>query len=164
MNKKLSLVLIVLLSACSYSPVYKHTKESVAQVEVGIIKMLSVKRLAGERRVAQLVNKRLSQVFVAGESSKYTLSADIEESETTLAILRDATEDRLELSLEAVLVLKNEEGEEIFNKDLSSTAPYNVETSPYGTEAGKDRARKSAAISLAEEIITQVNYFLYTQR
>ncbi|MFT7144110.1 MAG: hypothetical protein ACI8QY_000158 [bacterium] len=164
MKKTYIFVLALLLTACGYSPIYQHTKDAVQQVQVGTIVMTSITRSAGERRIAQLADKRLSQVFIAGDNALYTLSAEIEESTNTLAVLRDATEDRLEVVLNTDIFLKNKAGKEVFLRNLSATAPYNVETSPYGTEAGKDRARKSATIYLTEEIIKQVNYYLYNQK
>tara|TARA_R110000868_G_scaffold218576_1_gene468990 strand:+ start:136239 stop:136733 length:495 start_codon:yes stop_codon:yes gene_type:complete len=164
MKKIISLIVVLSLCACGYSPVYKQTKELVESVQVREVRMVDIIRSAGERRVAQLTNKRLSQVFIAGEDSAYKLDITIEETKNTLAVLRDATEDRLEIVLQAELTLYNTAGEKVFERSLSAEAPYNVETSPFGTDSGKDRARKSAAISLAEEVIHQVNYFMYTQK
>lgn len=162
MNKWI-LSAVLVLSACGYSPVYEKTAKTFTQVSVGSVQVAQDQKLPGERRVAQLVERRLTQIFTASEASAYTLNVFLDEDRRTLAVLRDATEDRFEVTLRARIHLQNNAGEKVFVKDIVSSAPYNVESSPYGTEAGKDRARQSAAESISAEVIKNVNFYLHSQ-
>lgn len=161
--KKLLLVSALVLSACGYTAVYEKTASHMQQVYIGNVQVAMNERLPGERRVAQLVNRRLSQVFTGVEGDAYTLNLHMEETRRTLAVLRDATEDRFEVILTGRIELLNAEGQVIFSKDLVASAPYNVESSPYSTEAGKDRARQSAAESLSRDAIQSISFFLHGQ-
>lgn len=162
--KKLIIASALFLSACGYTAVYEKTASQIQNVHVGSVKVAANERLPGERRVAQLVNRRLSQVFTGVEGDAYTLNIHMEEDRRTLAVLRDATEDRFEVIINAEVELLNAEGDVVFARDLVSSAPYNVETSPYSTEAGKDRARQSAAESLSTDAIQSISFFLHGQK
>lgn len=163
--KILILITTLMLSACGYSPIYESTAQYVSQVAIEKVVVAQDKKLPGERRVAQLVNRRLSQVFTGGlEGGAYRLNLYLDEDRRTLAILRDATEDRFEVRVTARIELLDIDGKMIYTKDLTSSAPYNVESSPYSTDAGKDRARKSAAESLSAEVIQNINFFLHEQK
>lgn len=154
-----------MLSACGYSPIYETTSEFVSQVAIEKVEIGQDSKLPGERRVAQLVNRRLSQVFTSSlENSPYRLNLYLNEDRRTLAVLRDATEDRFEVRVSARIELKDSNGKNVYIRELTSSAPYNVESSPYSTDAGKDRARKSAAESLSAEVIQNVNFFIHEQQ
>jgi len=164
MIKKILLVSALVLSACGYTAVYEKTAHQMQQVYIGKVQVAMNDRLPGERRVAQLVNRRLSQVFTGVEGDPYTLNLSMEEGRRTLAVLRDSTEDRFEVALSGRVDLVDSKGVTVFTKNVVSSAPYNVESSPYSTEAGKDRARQSAAESLTTDVIQSISFFLHGQK
>lgn len=163
--KKIILLSTLVLSACGYNSVYQKTSGFMHQVSVGEVVVAQNKKLPGERRIAQLIHRQLSQVFNANsQDTLYTLNIHLEEDRRTLAVLRDATEDRFEVTVEADIELLDDNGKVVFTKNIYSSAPYNVESSPYSTEAGKDRARQSAAETLSTEVLQYINFFLHDQK
>lgn len=162
--KKFVLSLCVALAACGYSPVYKTSKEGFSEVYVANVTSYLEKGSVGERRVAQMTAKRLEQMFYGNVNAPYHLYLQVEERRTTLAVLRDATEDRFSLLLRGELELRDHNGKTLLNRVVDARAPYNVEDSPYSTDVGRDRARQSASIVLADEAAFAVNQFLFTQK
>lgn len=155
-------LLAVALSACAgYAPLYGEKGEVLKHVQVADVRVENPDRLPGERRIAQLVRTRLNQAFTGKNADKLTVVLD--EDSTALAINRDATEERLQLTLQAEIMLESSTGDLIYRGDLATTAPYNVEASPFGTDAGRTQARESAARALAEEIIRRVAH-VYSQK
>lgn len=154
-------VLGLVLAACSgYSPLYKSLEgQGLADVHVRNIAMQEVKRAAGERRVAQLVTQKLMRRFSGAEHAPYVLDMAIEEVLSTIAVRRDATDQRFSLQLNGRIYLYRGE-EKVMDVILSTSAAYNVEDSPYGTEAGRERARQSAASTLSDEVLLQVARYL----
>jgi len=165
---KLSTILLaatVSLTGCmGYSSLYKQTSEDIGNVYVGNVSVVSLGIKAGERRVAQLVHQRLRYSFHAAEESQYVLSAKIREDNVTLAVRRDATDQRLQLNLSAEVMLHDAEGKEVFKTTIGASAPYNVEDSPFGTDAGREQARTSAARTLGDEVTYRVIRFLHSSK
>jgi LPS-assembly lipoprotein len=148
------------LAACGYKPIYRALDgQGLADVSIRQVAMTTGQRAAGERRVAQLVNQRLMRRFSGGENARYKMDVSIEEVLSTIAVRRDATDQRYALLLNGRVFLYR--GDElVMDVILTTNAPYNVEDSPYGTESGRDRARQSAANTLADEILLRVTRYL----
>lgn len=158
--KKLITSLAILLTGCSgYTALYQDAGETIDQVVVGQVSMREIERNVGQRRVAQLVSQNLRKMFMASDG-KYDLKIIIEESTSSLAVQRDATDLRLQLSLQAETFLVDQNGKEIYKDFISSSASYNVEDSPFGTDAGRDFARSAAAQKLSDEITYKIAIFL----
>jgi hypothetical protein len=145
------------LTACSYQPLYSIIKEDMAQVAVGEVKMKIVTHKVGERRASQVVYKKLAQ-SLNGDGS-YRVNVAITESISTLAVRRDATDQRLELNLTGDVTINDDSGKVLFKTDMTSSVAYNVEDTPFATDAGKERAKTAAAIALSGEIIRTVTLY-----
>lgn len=152
----------MILSGCfGYEPLYSQGGHVVADVRVGDIVMDEIDRGFGERRSAQLVAQRLNRIFVAGEGAPYTLNMSLREEKTTLALERDATEQRLQFDLIADMKLKDAENNVVFQTSMETSAPYNVEDTPFGTDSGRERARSSAVKVIADEAVHRVSFYFY---
>ncbi len=147
-----------LLGACAgYTPLYLETARQDAAVEVGEVRMDEAEINVGERRPAQLVYRRMKQAFPGRETAPpHVLDITIREDISTLAVRRDASDQRLQLNLTADVTLSDTEGKQVFQAAITRSAAYNVESSPFGTDSGKDRARNSAADALSDEIIQRI--------
>ncbi|MBI1363800.1 MAG: hypothetical protein GC134_07420 [Proteobacteria bacterium] len=161
----LALCATLLLTACAgYSPLYKSLEgDGLADVYVRHIAMQQVKRAAGERRVAQLMTQRLMRRFSGGPEAPYALEISVEEVLSTIAVRRDATDQRYNLQLNGRVYLFKD-GEKVLDEILSTSAAYNVEDSPYSTESGRDRARQSASNTLSDEVLLRVSRYLADPR
>lgn len=147
-------IFALFLTACGYQPLYSVVQEDMSKVGVGIVRMGKVTHKAGERRASQVVYKELAQ-SLNGDGS-YKVNVDITESVSTLAVRRDATDQRLELNLRGDIKVKDTADNIIFKTDLTSSVAYNVEDEPFATDAGKERAKTAAAIALSDEILRVV--------
>jgi hypothetical protein len=148
--------LSIFLTGCGYSPLYAPAVGStgLAPVQVGTVAMAKVETQPGQRLVAQEVAQRLKQAYP--EANGTTMSVEIAESTTALALERTATVRRAEITLTGMVRLVDAAGTEQLNVSLSAVAPYNVENNPFSTESGKSFARQIAARNLADTIIRRV--------
>lgn len=162
--KKLACVLsAVMLTGCfGYQPMYAKKSGDLSRVYVEKVTVSQEEESMGkgQRRVAQLMNRSLKEVF-NNNSGDLSLLVDVHENENALAIQRDATEERLELILTVTATLMNNEtGKEDLRSVFDVISHYNIQETPYATESGVERARKSAASSAAEEVVHRVSLFL----
>jgi hypothetical protein len=156
-NMKFLVIFSLFLAACGYKPLYTAIQEDMSKVTVGEVKMKKVTHKVGERRVSQVVHKKLAQ-SLNGDGS-YKVDVAITESVSTLAVRRDATDQRLELNLTGDVRVYDEVGQVVFKTDLTSSVAYNVEDTPFATDAGKERAKTAAAIALSDEILRTITLF-----
>ena len=160
--RNLALIGTLFVSACAgYTALYDMPAESVVVAKVAMEK---VEKNVGERRVAQRVSQRLRRAF-PDEVAAYRLETYIEETQSTLAVRRNATVERSQVNLAADVLLFKEDGstQPIFQATLSAASAYNVESSPYSTEAGRVFARQAAADTLGDEIVRMVKRVLVQQ-
>ncbi|MDD9912394.1 MAG: hypothetical protein OXR68_04195 [Alphaproteobacteria bacterium] len=162
MKKALLTTTLFLASCGGYTALYQPEQET--QVTVGTIQMESAARNVGERRVAQRVNQRLRRMFT-GTDQAYRLDVNIDESTSTLAVRRDATVARAQLSLDGDINLyQTDKADPVFSTTVTASAAYNSENTPYSTESGKTFARQQAADALADEIARVVWLALREQK
>ncbi len=163
MKKFIFLTSFALTACTGYQPLYQQTK-ALPGVVVGSVEMAQIEYNPGERRVAQKVAQQLNRFFKGGSANDLTLNISIHETINELAVRRDATVERSQVNLQASITLLDIEGKSVFNTKLTSTSAYNVEDTPYSTEAGKVFARESAANTLTDKIAERVQYFLRFQQ
>ena len=131
----------ILTGCLGYQAVYKQP-EVYREVAVGTVQMTDAQRLAGERRVAQQVRWRLEEFYQGHiNEAEYTFDVFIKEETTTLAVRRDASDQRLQLTLQAEVKIRGADAKEQTFSVVTSSAAYNVEDTPYGTESGRERAQ-----------------------
>lgn len=144
-----------LLWACGYTPLYEPATgaaNAAQYLQIGDVTMQQVDNNVGERRVAQTVAQRLKLYFPNVGAGMDTAAVTISQTTSTLAVQPTATVSRAQINLIAYLNLANAEGKPLVAARLTSTAPYNVENTPYSTESGKTFAQLTAARNLADEI------------
>lgn len=160
--KKFVVALSLFTVSCGYSPLYPSIQKDMEKVTVGEVRMKTVAHKVGERRVAQVVNRKLAQSLDG--NGEYVVNVAIEESVATLAVRRDATDQRLELNLLGdINIIEASSGKTIFEHSLTTSVAYNVEDAPFATDAGKERARTSAAIALSNEIMRSISLYFRQQ-
>ncbi len=159
---KVLLVIPFLAGCMGYKPLYEQASAArTEQVQLGVVEMTELEEGVGARRAAQQVRQELLRVFPL-QGGDYTLNIAIRERVGTLAVRRDATDQRLELRLRGQVRLENAAGERLLVFSASTEAAYNVGTSPYATDAGKVQARRTASRALSEEVALRVRRYLAT--
>lgn len=157
---------VLLLAACGYTPLYAPNMgaaQAAQKAQVGEVTMAKTAKNVGERRVAQLVSQRLQLAFPHQSADADTITVDILEDTSTLALSTTAATRRAQINLEGTVIITTPQGKQILNTKLTTTAPYNVENTPYATESGKTYARLNAARTLADEITRRLALFYRTQ-
>lgn len=165
MRRAVFLTLPLLFSACGYTPLYapgEGAATASARAQIGDVSMAHVEYNVGERRVAQTVSQRLQLAFPNQGADMDTVTVRITEETSTLAVEQTATIQRAQINLKGEAEIHSAEGKTLLKATVNTSAAYNVESTPYGTEAGKTSARLTAARNLADEITRRLALFYRT--
>lgn len=155
-------ILASFLVSCAYQPLYApvNGQTLASKVQVGTVQMDRFEEQnVGQRRTAQIMDWRLRQDLPGSGGALDTLSVNIHEEASALALRRTSLVERESLTLTAHVELQDATGKKLFATDVSNNTAYNVETTPYATESGKTFARETAARNVAEEILRRLNLF-----
>lgn len=158
-----SLISLGVTGCFGYNPLYHSIQSTFSDVKVEKVEMDVVEYRSTDRRSAQMLAQRLSQTFTGENTQDYFVSVLLTEEKNTLAVARDASDERLELSIWATVKLKDTQDQVVFQTRVEASAPYNIEDSPYATESGKERARLSAINVLSDEIVHRLSFYFYNQ-
>jgi hypothetical protein len=162
--RTLGLAAATTLASCGYTPLYAPASgggTAASKVQIGTVEVAQTTKNLGQRRTAQTVEQELKLSFPNSGTEMDTATIFVQETASTLAIERTAIVQREQLDLTGELTLTNANGEPLLKTALYTSAPYNVEDSPYSTETGKSFARTTAARNLATEISRRL-YLYYS--
>jgi LPS-assembly lipoprotein len=149
------------LAGCGFRPLYGDvagavTAEELAAVDINLI----------ANREGQIVrNRLLTRMQPRGPvlPARYQLDVDLRESRMGLAVQRDETATRTNITVTADVVLTDlATGEIGLVQSVSSYASYDTLTAEYATLSAERDARERALRDLADRIATLVA--LYLQR
>ncbi|MBI1308560.1 MAG: hypothetical protein GC129_01700 [Proteobacteria bacterium] len=160
-------LLPLLLAACGYTPLYapgKGAAEAPTQIQIGTVEMEKAAINVGQRRPAQVVSQQLQLDYPNQGSGMDTANVTIEESTSTLAMQQTSALQRAQINLTGKLFIVDAGGKPLLRADMSTSAAYNVEDTPYSTESGKTFARLTAARTLAEELSRRIALFYRTRQ
>lgn len=153
----------VLLSGCfGYQPIYNKKNADFSRVHVEHVSAFQKEDYIGKgkRRTAQVMNRKLKELLTS-KSAEFALTVQLEEDENALAVQRDATVERVELTSYIEMTLHRQStGEEVFKTAFDVLSYYNIQDTPFATEASLERARLTAAEGAAEEVIHRLSMFL----
>lgn len=165
------------LVSCGYTPLYapgEGAAEAAQYVQIGEISMGTVKATyatgmndehnLGHRRIAQTVSQQLKLDFPAAGPEADVLTVTINENTGTLAVQSTAVVQRAQIVLTGYITLTSPNGHKLLHTTIQTTAPYNVESTPYSTESGKTYAGLTAARNLADEISTRLALYYRTHK
>jgi len=155
-----ALLLVLALPACGFKPLYGTsdggTSPELAAVEVGNI----------PDRPGQQLRTRLDLLLDprgTGGPARYGLQVTLRIESSDVAIRRDETATRRDVSMTAAYVLTDLNGGKVLTSGQARAVnSYNVVASDVATRAGEEDARDSALRRLAEEIRTRLA--IYFQR
>lgn len=155
------LTLALLLTGCGYTPLYgNNVNRSLSNVYIAKVQVVDFEREAGARRIAQYLRQELSQRFTGTASARYHLTLRVEEELSDVAVRRDATVQRQSLRLDVEAQLKDGEAV-LMNRRFNAASAYNADLTPLSTEAGRDQARRSAAVDIEAELLNAVGLALH---
>lgn len=150
----------LLLAGCGFEPLYGEnelataTEERLAQISVNPI----------EDRVGQLVRIALTNRLTPTRPAprpQYTLRVTLNESKTSLAVEKDSSATRANLTLLASFVLVvNGSGERLTTGSVRSVNSYDIVDSDYATLAAESDARRRGATDIADGIVDRLAIFM----
>lgn len=156
MFRILTLVTLLLLTACGFSPMYGSVSSGIAATD-GLDKV-EIAMIPNQEGIF-LRNVLIDRFYRGGypSSPAYVLAVrEIKEQESDLDITieSEATRKQLRLSTTVQLIDK-ETGKELFKRDLRSLTSYNVLGSQFTTRVSESDAREAALTDLARQIENQ---------
>ncbi len=157
LNLRVALTLAAALAAsatgCGFRPLHGQdgggTRETLAAVEIALI----------EDRTGQILHNLLLDRLNPGgppARSRYLLSVSLVESVRNLAIRKDETATRANMTITATFSLEHIGRGEAYHGRAVSTNSYNILQSDFATLSAEKNARDRALRVLAEEIRARV--------
>ena len=150
-----------LLSGCGFRPLYGEVAGAVPDERLAAVDIELIADRSG-----QIVRNRLlsrMQPFGPVTPATYQLDVDITESSIGLAVERDETATRTNITVTAHIALTDlATGEIAFVQSISSYASYDTLRAEYATLSAERDARERALRDLADRVATVVA--LYLQR
>lgn len=156
------LALTLLISACGFRPVYLRADNFAARGELAQIEILPI----ADRRGQLVRNHLIDRMTPGGQPSnpKYVLRITLTEGIRRLAVRRDDTATRANLTLRADFVLRQAGIDEpIFSSRVRSINSHSISVREVATLAAETSARERAARDIAERMTMQIVAFLDAQ-
>jgi LPS-assembly lipoprotein len=154
---------ILVLSACEFRPLYgtgSQQPESAVVQELGLIQLP-----LGPNRLDQIVYGNLLDLLTpygAPQEPRYRLTLNLHESKQGVALERDATISRFNLTLEAEFSLQDAlTGTSIFSASVRAVSAYNVLHSEFANIIAERDARNRAARDISDEIKTRLSVYFH---
>lgn len=160
---RLALAAVLAVSGCGYQPLYgpyapANTAEELAAVRVNLI----------EDRLGQMLrNNLLFRMNRQGQpkAPEYELEVRLQESRQNLALRRDETATRANLTVRAYYELRLVGQERpLFTGRSESINSFNIVRSEFATLAAERDARERAAQQLSDDITTRLAIFFNSRR
>lgn len=149
-----------MLAACGFEPLYGEREQSIPtenllnRVEVPPIK----------DRVGQLVRIELTNRMTPTRpvpTPAFTLVVGLSESKASLAVEKDSSATRANLTISATFRLnRNGDGAELVTGSVRSVNSYDILLSDFATLAAENDARKRGAKDVADGIVDRLAIFL----
>lgn len=152
----------VTLAACGgYTAINQNFDDySVREIYVKDVEVNMTERRIGARLNAQYLKQLLSRRFTGDENSPLHLSTRVRESHRKVSFRIDATAERALVTIDSTSFVKNKEGDILANIETRTDAAYEIQTSPFATQANYDQARETAIQDLQRDLQRQLNLFL----
>ncbi len=151
-------VIMVLVSACGFRPLYLETRNFSVIEELALTKIQAI----ADRRGQIVRNALIDRMNPRGEPAhpKYRLTTSITESITELAVRRDDASTRANLTLNARFELYQEGIDEpILIGRVKSVNSHSISVAEVATLGAEKSARERGARDIAERMVLQIGAF-----
>lgn len=146
-----AVLLVVLLAACGYAPLYGPRENSTTAAELATVKIA----LIGNRSGQVLRNFLLDRINPKGQPAnpRFELFVNVNEIRRNLAIRRDETATRANLIVNATYSLVRQGVEKpVLAAEARSINSFNIVDSDFSTLAAEGDARRRALRELSDQI------------
>jgi LPS-assembly lipoprotein len=165
-NKILVLSAVLALTACGFEPMYGNVRFNEPTPQEAAIEAQLENIAIGNipNREGQILRNALIDRFYRNgrpQNPSYTVDvAKVHETTTDLDITKESDATRAQLRLDATVTLRDNQGNTVLTRDLTSIGSYNILTSEFATRVSEDNMRENALNDLARQIELQVVLFL----
>lgn len=161
MSRRGAIVAVALaaLAGCGFEPLYGE-REAAASVE-SLLEQVSVAPIAD--RTGQLLRIELTNRITptTPPPAQYNLRVTLTEGKENLAVRRDATATRANLTITASYTLRPSGTNEVLTSgSIRSVNSYDILTSDFATLAAEADARRRATRDIADAIVDRLAIFL----
>ena len=155
----LVLLLIPLLSACGFEPLYVQQKRAVMEPELAAIKVMPI-----PEHIGQLLEWSLKNALNPADAHvtpRYALHVTLTLRQDFLAIDPEAVSTRGSVSALAKVTLTSLDGRTVLYKaNVQSVADYNIIPDAYASQVGRSAAQKHIVEDISTEIQTRLALFM----
>ena len=163
MSRALGPVILIcglLLAGCGFEPLYGERNQAVATES--LLNRVTVPPI--ENRVGQLARIELTNRLTPTRPAPtplFTLNVKLGESKTRLAVERDSSATRANLTIDAAFELKRiSDGAKLTSGSVRSVNSYDILQSDFATLAAEQNARRRGAKDVADGIIDRLAIYL----
>ena len=157
-----AMLAVLLFTGCGFRPLYA-VSESGSEESFVANELAKIELKPGTQRIEQIVYVHLlDRLTPHGRPAvaSYALSVDLRVSQQGVALERDATVSRFNLTVDAGFALSMLDGEEIgdvlFDGAVRAVAGYNILRSEFANVIAERDARERAGRDIADEIQTRL--------
>ncbi|MEZ5667973.1 MAG: hypothetical protein R3F55_11170 [Alphaproteobacteria bacterium] len=144
---------------CGFKPIYGDLPGSVPTEQLAAVEIGLIADRSGQLLRNQLLHRM--HPFGAAADTLYLLDVDLSESAIGIAVQRDETATRTNLTITAALALTDlTTGEIVLVDTIRSYSSYDTLTAEYATLSAERDARDRALVELGDRIATRVGLFL----
>lgn len=165
-NRILVLSAVLVLTSCGFEPMYGNVRFNEPTPQEAAIEAQLENIAIGNipDREGQILRNALIDRFYRNgrpQNPSYTVEvAKIHETKTDLDITKESDATRAQLRLDATVTLRDNQGNTVLTRDLTSIGSYNILTSEFATRVSEDNMRENALNDLARQIELQVVLYL----
>ena len=160
--------LAFIITACAgYTPINQNFDDyTIKEIYVANVEVTSPQRRVGSRLNAQHLKQLLTRRFTGNENAPLSLHTRIRETQRNISFRIDATAERALVTLDSTSYVRNTKGDTLATIETRTDAAYEIQTSPFATQANYNQAREGALKDLQRDLQRQLNLFLkdYTSR
>jgi LPS-assembly lipoprotein len=158
-----NLLLLVLLGACGFHPLYAESEQAIDEPALAAIKVMPIKDRIGQMLEFSLRSSFNPQGRVV--EPRYQLSVALIVTRVDLGIQRDATSTRGRVDVQASFQLIDvKDNKSVYTSRTQSTSAFNILTDAFAAEVAEEDARARTVRDLSEEIRARVALFLRRQQ
>ena len=151
------------VTGCGFHPMYGRDSAAVSERDLDSVQLPFLKDREG-----QMVRSFLMTHFNPDgrrSQTQFTLDIDLSRADENLGTRKDGTATRVDITLNAVLILREAGSREVVFRGRSvSTASYNILAARFATVSGEQDALRRAAQALAQAISTRIAVFIKSRK
>lgn len=157
-----ALFLVLLTSACGFTPVYGTLGNNQSVGTEDILSYIAIENIPD--REGQYLRNVLIDRFYRKErpaNTQYSLLIqELTETKRDLDITESSDATRGQLRMEARMILRDKKtGEKLIDREISAIASYNILGSEFATRISEQSMRENALDSLARQIETRLSLY-----